>query len=83
MGGAQPLAATMAGASMIAVECQPSRIEYRMRTGYLDTKADTLEEALAIVENSHADGKPVSVGLLGNAAEIYPQILPVECGRMS
>ena len=75
MGGAQPLAATMAGASMIAVECQPSRIEYRMRTGYLDTKADTLEEALAIVENSHADGKPVSVGLLGNAAEIYPQIL--------
>ena len=74
MGGAQPLAATMAGASMIAVECQPSRIEYRMRTGYLDTKADTLEEALAIVENSHAGGKPVSVGLLGNAAEIYPQI---------
>lgn len=75
MGGAQPLAATMAGASMIAVECQPSRIEYRMRTGYLDTKADTLEEALAIVEKSHADGKPVSVGLLGNAAEIYPQIV--------
>ncbi|RZO39184.1 MAG: urocanate hydratase [Rhodospirillaceae bacterium] len=75
MGGAQPLAATMAGASMIAVECQLSRIEYRMRTGYLDTKADTLEESLAIVENSHADGKPVSVGLLGNAAEIYPQIL--------
>ena len=75
MGGAQPLAATMAGASMIAVECQPSRIEYRMRTGYLDTKADTLDEALAIVEKSHADGKPVSVGLLGNAAEIFPQIL--------
>jgi urocanate hydratase len=75
MGGAQPLAATMAGASMIAVECQPSRIEYRMRTGYLDTKADTLEEALAIVEKSHADGGPVSVGLLGNAAEVYPQIL--------
>ena len=46
-----------------------------MRTGYLDTKADTLEETLAIVENSHADGKPVSVGLPGNAAEIYPQIL--------
>ena len=75
MGGAQPLAATMAGASMIVVECQPSRIEYRMRTGYLDTKADTLEEALAIVEKSHADGGPVSVGLLGNAAEVYPQIL--------
>ena len=75
MGGAQPLAATMAGASMIAVECQPSRIEYRMRTGYLDTKADTLDEALEIVERSHKDGKPVSVGLLGNAAEIYPEIL--------
>jgi urocanate hydratase len=75
MGGAQPLAATMAGASMIAVECQPSRIEYRIRTGYLDTQAATLDEALEIVERSHKDGKPVSVGLLGNAAEIYPQIL--------
>jgi urocanate hydratase len=75
MGGAQPLAATMAGASMIAVECQPSRIEYRMRTGYLDTKADTLDEALEIVERSHKEGKPISVGLLGNAAEIYPEIL--------
>ena len=75
MGGAQPLAATMAGASMIAVECQPSRIEYRRRTGYLDTQAETLDEALEIVDRSHKDGKPVSVGLLGNAAEIYPEIL--------
>jgi len=75
MGGAQPLAATMAGASMIAVECQPSRIEYRIRTGYLDTQAATLDEALEIVERSHKKGKPVSVGLLGNAAEIYPEIL--------
>ena len=75
MGGAQPLAATMAGASMIAVECQPSRIEYRIRTGYLDTQAETLDEALAIIERSHKEGKPVSVGLLGNAAEIYPEIL--------
>jgi len=75
MGGAQPLAATMAGASMIAVECQPSRIEYRMRTGYLDTQAGTLDEALEIVERSHKEGKPISVGLLGNAAEIYPEIL--------
>ena len=75
MGGAQPLAATMAGASMIAVECQPSRIEYRLRTGYLDTQAETLDEALEIVERSHKEGKPVSVGLLGNAAEIYPEIL--------
>ena len=75
MGGAQPLAATMAGASMIAVECQPSRIEYRIRTGYLDTQAATLDEALEIVERSHKEGKPISVGLLGNAAEIYPEIL--------
>ena len=75
MGGAQPLAATMAGASMIAVECQPSRIEYRMRTGYLDPQAGTLDEALEIVERSHKEGKPISVGLLGNAAQIYPEIL--------
>ncbi len=75
MGGAQPLAATMAGASLIAVECQPSRIEYRMRTGYLDTSAATLDEALEIVDRSHKAGKPISVGLLGNAAEIYPEIV--------
>ena len=75
MGGAQPMAATMAGASMIAVECQPSRIEYRMRTGYLDTSAATLDEALEMVERSHKAGKPISIGLLGNAAEIYPEIV--------
>ena len=75
MGGAQPLAATMAGASLIAVECQPSRIEFRLRTRYLDTEAATIDEALAIVERARADGKPVSVGLLGNAAEIYPEML--------
>ncbi len=75
MGGAQPLAATMAGASMIAVECQPSRIEYRMRTGYLDTSAATLDEALEMIERSRKAGKPISVGLLGNAAEIYPEIV--------
>ena len=75
MGGAQPLAATMAGASMIAIECQPSRIDYRMRTGYLDTSAATLDEALEMVERSHKAGKPISVGLLGNAAEIYPEIV--------
>tara|TARA_Y100001936_G_scaffold153437_1_gene149634 strand:+ start:3857 stop:5428 length:1572 start_codon:yes stop_codon:yes gene_type:complete len=74
MGGAQPLAATMAGASMIAVECQPSKIEYRIRTGYLDTKADTLQEALTIVEKSNAAGEPISVGLLGNVSEIYQEI---------
>jgi len=74
MGGAQPLAATMAGASCLAVECQPSRIEMRLRTGYLDQRADTLDEALAVIEQSCRDRKPVSVGLLGNAAEIFPEI---------
>ena len=75
MGGAQPLAATMAGASLIAVECQPSRIEFRIQTGYLDTEAASIDEALAIVDRAREEGRPVSVGLLGNAAEIYPEIL--------
>jgi urocanate hydratase len=74
MGGAQPLAATMAGASLLAIECQPSRIEMRLRTGYLDAKADSLNEALAMIERSRADKKPMSVGLLGNAAEIVPDL---------
>lgn len=75
MGGAQPLAATMAGASMIAVECKPSSIEFRLRTGYLDEKAGSIDEALAIVEAAHAKGKPVSVGVLGNAAEVFPDMV--------
>ncbi len=75
MGGAQPLAAVMAGASCIAIECQPSRIEMRLRTGYLDTSARTIDEALAIVASARADGKPVSVGLLGNAAQILPEMV--------
>lgn len=74
MGGAQPLAAVMAGASCLAIECQPSRIEMRLRTGYLDVAADTIEEAIATIEKSHAEGKPISVGLLGNAAEILPEL---------
>ncbi|NIJ36047.1 urocanate hydratase [Sphingopyxis panaciterrae] len=74
MGGAQPLAAVMAGASCLAIECQPSRIDMRLRTGYLDASAATIEEAMAIIEQGHADGKPVSVGLLGNAAEILPEL---------
>ncbi|WP_334176425.1 urocanate hydratase [Pseudoxanthobacter sp.] len=74
MGGAQPLAATMAGASCLAVECQPSRIDFRLRTGYVDVKADTLDEAMAIIEKSVADGKPVSVALLGNTAEVLPEM---------
>ena len=75
MGGAQPLAATMAGASLVAVECQPSRIEFRLRTGYLDTTAGSLEEALRMLEDARGAGRPVSIGLLGNAAEVYPEIL--------
>ncbi len=75
MGGAQPLAATMAGASMIAIECQPSSIDMRLRTRYLDAKAETLDEALEIVALAHRNGKAISVGLLGNAAEIVPEML--------
>ncbi len=75
MGGAQPLAAVFAGASMLAVECQPSRIEMRLRTGYLDVVAKSLDEALAIIEKSCAEKKPLSVGLLGNAAEIFPELV--------
>jgi urocanate hydratase len=75
MGGAQPLAATMAGASMLAVECQPSRIEMRLRTRYLDTQAASVDEALEIISRSHAAGKPVSVAVLGNAAEIFPELV--------
>ena len=74
MGGAQPLAAVMAGASCLAVECQPSRIEMRLRTGYLDRAAETIEEALRIIEESITAKTPVSVGLLGNAAEVLPEL---------
>lgn len=75
MGGAQPLAATMAGASMIAVECKPSSIDFRLRTRYLDEKAGSVDEALTIIEAAHARGKAVSVGVLGNAAEIFPDMV--------
>jgi urocanate hydratase len=75
MGGAQPLAAVMAGASCLAVECQPSRIEMRLKTGYLDRQSTNLDEALAIIDRSCRDGTPVSVGLLGNAAEVYPELV--------
>ncbi|MFN8727266.1 MAG: urocanate hydratase [Rhodospirillales bacterium] len=75
MGGAQPLAATMAGASCLAVECQPSRIEMRLRTGYVDVQAKDLDEALAIVERSCKERKPISVALLGNAADVFPELV--------
>ncbi len=75
MGGAQPLAAVMAGASCLAIECQPSRIEMRLATGYLDMQARDLDEALAIMQRACAEQKPISVGLLGNAAELYPELV--------
>jgi urocanate hydratase len=74
MGGAQPLAATMAGASLLAIECQPSRINMRLATRYLDRRADTLDEALAMIADACALRRPLSVGLVGNAAEIVPEL---------
>ncbi|ABC38800.1 urocanate hydratase [Burkholderia thailandensis] len=75
MGGAQPLAATMAGFSMIAVECDESRIDFRLKTRYVDKKAKTLDEALAMIDEAKRAGKPVSVGLLGNAADVFSEIV--------
>ena len=75
MGGAQPLAATMAGYSMLCVECDPARIEFRLRTRYLDRQAGSLDEALAMIDDACARGEAVSVGLLGNAAEVLPELV--------
>jgi urocanate hydratase len=75
MGGAQPLAATMAGASMLAVECRPERIAKRLETRYLDARAASLDEALEMLERARRASKPLSVGLLGNACEVLPQLL--------
>jgi urocanate hydratase len=75
MGGAQPLAATMAGASLLAIECQPSRIEMRLKTGYLDAQAKDLDEALAMIERARREGKAISVAVLGNAAELLPELV--------
>src|SRR5207248_1566373 len=72
MGGAQPLAAVMAGAHCIAIECQESRIQKRLETHYLDRRAESIDEALAIIREAQ---EPTSVGLLGNAAEIVPEML--------
>jgi urocanate hydratase len=74
MGGAQPLAATMAGASCLAVECQRSRIEMRLSTRYLDVMAETLDEALALIEQAKSDRNAISVCLLGNAADVLPEL---------
>ena len=75
MGGAQPLAATMAGFSMLAVECDESRIDFRLRTRYIDRKATTLDEALAMIEGARRAKQALSVGLLGNAADVVPALV--------
>jgi urocanate hydratase len=75
MGGAQTLAATMAGASILAIECDKTRIEKRLETRYLDTWTNSLDEALSLIEKSCKDKTPLSVGLLGNAAEIFPELI--------
>ena len=75
MGGAQPLAASLAGACSINIECQESRIDFRIRTGYVDKKALTLDEAMVMLEEGLTLDKPVSIGLLGNAAELLPEMV--------
>ena len=74
MGGAQPLAAVMAGACCLAVECNPDSIDFRLRTRYVDERTDSLDEALAMIERWTAAGEAKSVGLLGNAADVFPEI---------
>ena len=75
MGGAQPLAATMAGASMLAIECRPERIAKRLQTRYLDVEAKTLDKALEMLERAKREGRAISVGLLGNACDVLPELL--------
>ena len=75
MGGAQPLAAVMAGACCLAVECNPDSIDFRLRTKYVDEKAETLDEALAMIERWTAAGEAKSVALLGNAADVFPELV--------
>jgi urocanate hydratase len=75
MGGAQPLAAVMAGACCLAVECDETRIDFRQRTRYVDAKAKTLDEALALIDQWTKAGEAKSVGLLGNAADVFPELV--------
>ena len=75
MGGAQPLAAVMAGACCLAVECNPDSIDFRLRTRYVDERADSLDEALAKIDRWTKAGEAKSVGLLGNAADIFPELV--------
>ena len=74
MGGAQPLAAVFAGACCLAVECNPDSIDFRLRTKYLDERADTLDEAMAMITRWTEAGEAKSVGLLGNAADVFAEI---------
>jgi len=78
MGGAQPLAATMAGASLLAIECDQDRIQKRLRTGYLDKTVDNLDEALEMIQSSIDNKEPISVGLLGNVADILPKMIEMK-----
>ena len=75
MGGAQPLAAVMAGACCLAVECDPDRIDFRLRTGYVDAKAASLDEALAMIEGWTASRQAKSVAVPGNAADVFPELV--------
>lgn len=75
MGGAQPLAATMAGFSALVVECDESRIDFRLKTRYVDKKATSLDEALAMINDATTKGEAISVGLLGNTADIFPELV--------
>lgn len=75
MGGAQPLAAVMAGASCLAIECDPTRIDMRLRSGYLDIATRSIDEALAMVAAAVSTGEAKSIGLLGNAAQVFPELL--------
>jgi len=75
MGGAQPLAATMAGDCMLAIECDANRIQKRLNTGYVDLQAKDLDDALALIKNACHEGKAISVALLGNAADIFPELV--------
>jgi urocanate hydratase len=74
MGGAQPLAASFSGASSLTIECQQSRIDFRLKTRYLDEQATSIDDALARMQRYAAEGRAVSVGLLGNAADVMPEL---------
>ncbi|MBM0106860.1 urocanate hydratase [Steroidobacter sp. S1-65] len=75
MGGAQPLAATMAGACCLAIECRQASIDFRLRTGYIDVQAGSLDEALELIDTATRSGKVVSVALRGNASEVLPELV--------